>query len=212
MLAAGLVMFMGASIACARRPACRSSSPPAACRASGAALLLAGSLPVLVELTGSAVRGAAVWTLAGTFGAALGPALGGVLTQAFDWRAIFAVQAPVAALGLIAALRAPATPALEEGWKPSLRRSLPANVCIGLLFGALVGVLFLAVLLVITVWGYSPIAGAAIVSILPAATLAVRPLERRLDRLNAVCGGAALLALGLVGARPAAVVEPRSTR
>ena len=65
----------------------------------GAALLLAGALPVLVALTGSPAAGAAVWTLAGTFGAALGPALGGVLTQAFDWRAIFVVQAPVAALG-----------------------------------------------------------------------------------------------------------------
>src|ERR671931_658050 len=45
----------------------------------GAALLLAGSLPVLVALTGSATAGATVWTLAGTFGAALGPTLGGAL-------------------------------------------------------------------------------------------------------------------------------------
>ena len=55
----------------------------------GAALLLAGSLPVLAALTGSSAKGAGLWTLAGTFGLALGPALGGVLTQAFDWRAIF---------------------------------------------------------------------------------------------------------------------------
>jgi hypothetical protein len=60
-------------------------------------------------------------------------------------------------------------------------------------------VLFLSVLLVIEVWGYSPIAGAAIVSVLPAGTLAARPLERRLPRIAAVCGGAALLALGLLG-------------
>ena len=70
-----------------------------------------------------------------------------------------------------------------------LRRTVPANVCLGLLFGALVGVLFLAVLLVITVWGYTPIGGAAIVSVLPAAALAVRPLERRLPPLYTVCGG-----------------------
>ena len=37
------------------------------------------------------------------------------------------------------------------------------------------------------------------VSALPAAALAARPLERRLPRLTAVCGGAALLALGLAG-------------
>ncbi len=197
-LAAGLVLFLVASIACATAGSLPFLIGARCVQGVGAALLLAGSLPVLVALTGSRAAGATVWTVAGTFGAALGPALGGVLTQAFDWRAIFVAQAPVAGAALIVALTAPAA-ALEEGWRPELRRTIPANVCIGLLFGALVGVLFLAVLLVITVWGYSPIAGAAIVSVLPAATLVVRPLERRLDPLHAVCGGAALLAIGLVG-------------
>ena len=76
-------------------------------------------------------------------------------------------------------------------------RTLPANACLGLLFGALVGALFLAVLLVISVWDYSPIAGAGIVSALPLAALAMRWL--RLPPLTAVLGGAALLAVGLVG-------------
>jgi hypothetical protein len=53
------------------------------------------------------------------------------------------------------------------------------------------------VLLVISVWDYSPIAGAGIVSALPVAALAVRQL--RLSRLTAVCGGSALLGIGLVG-------------
>jgi len=121
-----------------------------------------------------------------------------VLTQLFDWRAIFAAQAPVAVLGLIAAFAAPRGSELEEGWRSSLARTWPANACLGLLFGALVGVLFLAVLLLITVWGYSPIAGAAIVSVLPAATVAARPLGRLLGPLVAICGGAALVAAGLV--------------
>src|SRR5207249_9172714 len=81
----------------------------------------------------------------------------------------------------------------------SLRRTLPANVCLGLLFGALVGALFLAVLLVISVWNYSPIAGAGIVSALPVAALLARPLDRRLPRIVAVTSGAAVLAGGLVG-------------
>src|SRR5256714_3864645 len=93
----------------------------------GAALLLAGALPVLASLSGSAARGAAVWTLAGTFGVALGPALGGVLTQAFDWRAIFAAQAPIAALGLLAATRARAQAFVEEGWRPPAARRLPPH-------------------------------------------------------------------------------------
>lgn len=199
-LAAGLLIFLGSSIAAALAASLDFLVAARAVQGLGAALLLAGSLPVLGLLSGSAAKGARIWTLAGTFGVALGPALGGVLTQVFDWRAIFVAQAPVAALALLGAARAwPSQVAVEEGWRGSLVRTLPANACLGLFFGALVGALFLAVLLVITVWGYSPIAGAAIVSILPAATLAARPLERRLRRLAAVAGGAGLLAAGLVG-------------
>ena len=197
-LGAGLLVFFLASLACSLAGSLPFLIAARCVQGAGAALLLAGSLPVLGALTGSVPRGAAVWTLAGTFGIALGPALGGVLTQVFDWRAIFAAQAPVAALGLVAALAAPRSVALEEGWRSSLTRTWPANVCLGLLFGALVCVLFLAVLLVITVWGYSPIAGAGIVSVLPLATLASRPLGRRLSGLTAICGGAALVAAGLV--------------
>jgi predicted MFS family arabinose efflux permease len=198
-LAAGLLVFLAASIACALAGSLGFLIAARSVQGVGAALLLAGSLPVLVALTGSTARGAGVWTVAGTFGAALGPALGGALTQAFDWRAIFAAQAPVAALALLAAARLPREPVVEEGWRPSLAGALPANLCLGLLFGALVGALFLAVLLVISAWGYSPLGGAAIVSALPAAAVAARPLARRLSRLRAVCGGAALLAGGLAG-------------
>jgi predicted MFS family arabinose efflux permease len=197
-LAGGLATFIVASIACASSGSLDFLIAARCVQGAGAALLLAGALPVLAGLAGSAVRGGAIWTLAGTFGAALGPALGGLVTQAFDWRAIFAVQAPLAALGLVAAALAPSSELLEEGWRPSLARTVPANVCLGFVFGALVGVLFLAVLLVITVWGYSPIAGAAIVSVLPAATLGTRRIAPRLDPLLAVCSGAGLLALGLV--------------
>src|SRR4051794_11343983 len=192
-MASGLVVFMAASIACAAANSLWFLVGARTVQGIGAALLLAGSLPMLAGLAGSTVRGATLWTLAGTFGAALGPALGGLVTQVLGWRAIFAVQAPLTALGLLAVVAVTAAPLHEEGWKPSLGRAAPANSCIGLLFGALVGVLFLSVLLVITVWGYSPIAGAAIVSVLPLATVAARPLERRLPPPSAVYGGAALL-------------------
>jgi MFS family permease len=189
-LGLGLALFLAASVACAVATSLQFLIAARSVQGAGAALLLAGSLPVL---------GARTWTLAGTFGLALGPALGGVLTQAFTWRAIFVAQAPFAAAGLLSVIRAHGGPVAEEGWRPSLRRTLPANVCLGLLFGALVGALFLAVLLVISVWNYSPIAGAGIVSALPVAALLVRPLDRRLPRALAVTGGAALLAGGLVG-------------
>jgi predicted MFS family arabinose efflux permease len=189
-LGGGLALFLAASIACAAANSLAFLIAARSVQGVGAALLLAGALPVI---------GSRTWTLAGTYGLALGPALGGVLTQAFDWRAIFVAQAPVAAAGLLAAARAPADTEAVEGWRPSLRRTLPANTFLGLLFGALVGALFLAVLIVISVWEYSPIAGAAIVSALPLAALAARPLDRRLEPVAAVCAGSALLAVGLIG-------------
>jgi MFS family permease len=168
LLGAGLVIFLAASIACAAAQSLAFLIGARTVQGVGAALLLVGALPVL---------GRAQWTVAGTFGLALGPALGGVLTQAFDWRAIFVAQAPVAALGLVGLVRTHTQADAEEGWSSSLKRTLPANACLGLLFGALVGALFLAVLLVISVWDYSPIAGAGIVSALPLAALLVRPLR-----------------------------------
>src|SRR6266545_1770879 len=83
-LAAGLVLFLGASIACSAAGSLAFLIGARCVQGAGAALLLAGALPVLVTLTGSPAAAATIWTLAGTLGAALGPALGGVLTEAFD--------------------------------------------------------------------------------------------------------------------------------
>jgi Major Facilitator Superfamily len=190
LLTVGLSVFFVASIGCALAQGLAFLIAARSVQGVGAALLLAGSLPVL---------GAKRWTLVGTFGLAAGPALGGVLTQAFDWRAIFVAQAPVAALGLVGAIRSHPHAVVDERRRPLPARVLPANTCLALLFGALVGALFLAVLLVISVWNYSPIGGAVVVSALPFAALAARPLEARLPGLVAVWGGAALLAGGLVG-------------
>ena len=85
----------------------------------------------------------------------------------------------------------------EETRAPS-RGALLADVGIGLLFGALVGALFLSVLLLIPAWGYSPIRGAAIVSVLPIASARRRAAGRSLEDAFATIAGAALLALGLV--------------
>jgi MFS family permease len=41
------------------------------------------------------------WSAAAAIGVAAGPALGGILTQIFDWRAILLAQAPVAAVAVI---------------------------------------------------------------------------------------------------------------
>ena len=192
---AGLVVFFAASVVCAVSGSLETVVAGRVAQGIGAALLLGVSLPLLVVLSGDRRRAVAVWVAAGTLGTAVGPALGGILTEAFDWRAIFAVQAPLAAAAIAAALhpaaRALAPPA-EEGRAPL--GSAPALV---FTYAALVGALFLSVLLIVTVWDYGPLAGAGIVSALPIAALCARPLSARLSGLADVVGGSALLAAGL---------------
>ncbi len=190
----GLIVFLGASLACAFAP---SLWPLVAFRSAqglGAACLLAGSLPLARAWSGDPARGTARWALAGAFGAALGPAAGGALTEAFDWRAIFLAQAPIAAIALLATVGAAPAAALARGEAIGRLRRLGANVALALVSGALVGALFLVVVLLIEVWGYSPLRAAAVVSAIPAGTLAARWLGRRPGSATA---GALLVAAGL---------------
>ncbi len=165
----------------------------------GAALALVGSLPVLGYLTGSLARGRIWWTTAAAIGAAIGPAIGGVLTEVFAWRAIFFVQVPVAIAALVTVLPAAVRAGATDRPGRTERRSLLANAGEVLTFGALVGALFLGVLLLVVVWGYQPIVGAVVVSALPAASFAVRPLASRLSAAMAGAAGAVILAAGLAG-------------
>jgi predicted MFS family arabinose efflux permease len=194
----GLALFTVGSIGCAAAWALTPLIVFRCVQGAGGALLLAGSLPLLGALAGGAQRGAGLWTATGTFGAAVGPALGGVLTQLADWRAIFAVQAPIAAAALIATFDKRVHELPVEERAPKRRGASVANAGLALVFGGLVGALFLSVLLVITVWERRPIVGALIVCALPVAAFLVRPLASRLGRREAATAGALLLAAGLV--------------
>jgi MFS family permease len=116
LLGAGLVLFLAASIACASSQSLAFLIGARSVQGIGAALLLAGALPVL---------GRAQWTAAGTFGLALGPALGGVLTQAFDGRDLHRAGAGRRAR-LVGLVRTRTDAEAEEGWSP-LKRTLPAT-------------------------------------------------------------------------------------
>jgi MFS family permease len=176
-LMVGSIVFLAASLACSLADDLTLLIAARSIQGLGGALLLGGSLPVLGALVGSTARAVALWTMAATFGAAVGPALGGVLTQAFDWRAIFVFQAPVAVAALLATLGPRVVVIPEVGSTRKLRQTLRDNLALALLSGALVGTLFLGVLLVIDVFGYTPIQGAAVVSTIPVATLLARPLS-----------------------------------
>ena len=175
-----------------------------ACQGIGATLLLAGSLPVLGAVVAGEGRGRRWWALAAAVGAAVGPALGGILTELFSWHAIFFVQAPIAAGALLVAAdpraRAPRPEVADAADAADAlgRRSTVtiANVGFALVFAALVAALFLGVLLAIEVWRYSPAQSALLVSALPLGMLLGR-LVPAAPRTMLAVGGALLLALGL---------------
>ncbi|MCU1503793.1 MAG: transporter [Ilumatobacteraceae bacterium] len=199
-LAAGIVLFATASLLAGAATNLSILLVARAAQGCGATLLLAGSLPVLDAI--AAGRGRRWWATAGAVGAALGPALGGTLTELLHWRAIFFSQAPLAALALLAVLH-PAAPGLPADRATRTRRRARgsvalANVGFALVFAALVAALFLGVLLAIEVWRYSPLRSAALVSALPIGMLVGRLGHAAAAPTRAVAG-CVLLALGLVG-------------
>jgi MFS family permease len=173
-----------------------------ALQAAGAA----GGLVCGFDLLTSGERGRTrLWTAMAIFGTAAGPALGGVLTELFDWRAIFLTQVPFGALAALACLRSGATGAPAETHAPILPRrgtfQLGPTIALALVSAALSGVLFLLVLLLVSGWSISPLAAALTVSVLPAAAL-VGMRVRGEPRLRAASGcalvGAGVIALGFL--------------
>src|SRR5215216_7550223 len=102
---AGFGLFAVAGALCATPEAIGSMLAFRAVQAVGAAGALVAGFAFLRVPADDArwVHGGRLWTIAAVFGTAVGPALGGALTQAFDWRAIFLAQVP---LGLAAAAAA----------------------------------------------------------------------------------------------------------
>src|SRR3954468_129791 len=184
----GLVLFTAASVGCAASVNLPMLIAFRCVQGLGAALLLPASIALLGGLAGGKEAGISLWTKVAVLGAALGPVLGGVLTQLFDWRAIFVVQAPLAGAALFATAAGAVVLPVERTGRRG-RGALAADTALAFVFAALVGALFLAVLLVITVWGLAPIAGAAVVSALPAATLAARLVARGVRPILVVGSG-----------------------
>ncbi len=139
----------------------------------------AGGLVAAFELLdgGTPGPGRRLWVGASVFGVAVGPALGGALTEAFDWRAIFLAQVPIAVPSALVCWRAsrlasPATPKeAGAGAPPPSPLRLRLAAALALLSAALTAVIFLVVLLLVAGWSIQPLAAALAVSVLPAAAL-----------------------------------------
>ena len=116
---AGLLVFAAASVGCAIANTLWLLLVFRALQAAGAAHALLTAYAVLDA--GESRAGRRLWLAAALVGTAAGPAIGGVLTELFDWRAIFAFQAPIA---LAAALVISRPPVREEHAPPADRTAL----------------------------------------------------------------------------------------
>jgi hypothetical protein len=178
--AAGLALFGVACIGCAAAGSLDLLLVLRGLQAVGAAAALVAAF----DLLGAGTEGSAgrrLWSTAAVVGFAAGPALGGVLTQLFDWRAIFVAQVPVALVGAAAALLGGGRQAAAAGDAGPVGEAEPVAgggrgplAALALLSASLTAVLFLLVLLLVAGWNEEPLAAAVAVSVLPASALLTR--------------------------------------
>jgi EmrB/QacA subfamily drug resistance transporter len=141
-LVAGLALYAGASLGGALAPDPELLLVARALQGLGGALVFPATLS-LVNTTFAEGRernrAVAIWGGAGAAGLVIGVLLGGVLTQALGWEAVFFVNVPLAGSAMLLAFALiPADAARERGRSFDLRGALTATAGITLLVYALV--------------------------------------------------------------------------
>lgn len=202
--AVGLAVFAGAGLACGVADQLSTLIAARCVQALGGAAAVTAALELLPATVGSERRAAAVWASAGATGAALGPAVGGLLTELVSWQSIFLIQVPVAlaaAVPILAVARHEAATGIVE---PELRRTgrphLAANVALAMVSASIAAALFLLVLLLIEGWRLTPIGAAIVVTAMPVAALLGSRLDDHVPSPRArAAAGAILVSGGLAG-------------
>jgi DHA2 family methylenomycin A resistance protein-like MFS transporter len=104
----GLVVFMGASMACGGAPGIGALIAARAAQGLGAAMMLPSSMALLAAAYPDPARRAraiALWGGISAVGLVAGPVVGGLLCELTNWRAIFYLNAPFSLVAIGAALR-----------------------------------------------------------------------------------------------------------
>ena len=96
--ACGVVLFAGASIACALAGSIEMLIAARCIQGVGGALLTPGSLSLISAAYSGEARGRAIglWSGFSALTSAAGPIIGGWLTQEFSWRYVFMINIPIA--------------------------------------------------------------------------------------------------------------------
>ena len=200
----GLAIFAGASLACGVSTELSTLLAARCVQALGGAAAVTAVLELLPATVGSERRATVIWASAGATGAALGPAVGGLLTELVSWQSIFLVQVPIAlaaAVPILAVARhEAATGIIGSELRQAGRPHLLANLALALVSAAIAAALFLLVLLLIEGWRMSPIAAALVVSVMPLFAFFGRRLGSSVPSTRTRGAAGAILVAGGLGA------------
>ena len=133
----GVVWFAVASALCGLAPNAETLIAARALQGIGGALLTPGSLAIIESGIDPADRGRAIgaWTGMTSIAAAIGPFIGGALVQYADWRWIFWINAPLAAVTVAVTLAyVPESKSPQQGRYDVLGAGLAALSLAGLTF------------------------------------------------------------------------------
>lgn len=197
--AAGMALFALASLVAGASSSLGLLLAARGVQAIGGAAALVAAFALLEPGGAAGERGRRLWLGAAVLAAAVGPALGGALTEALSWRWIFFAQAPVAAVAALVALREPDrdTRPLPPGADAAAPRLAPGPaIALALVSAALTAVLFLLVLLLVAGWDVSPLHAAITVTVIPAGALVGSRLGG--DARARAAAGCALVGAGVL--------------
>jgi MFS family permease len=201
--AVGLAIFAGAGLACAASETLSTLIAARCVQALGGAAAVTAVLELLPATVGSERRATALWAAAGATGAALGPAVGGLLTELVSWQSIFLIQVPIALAAAVpvfaVARHEAATGVLSTELRRTGRPHLLANLALAMVSAAIAAALFLLVLLLIEGWNMSPIGAAIVVSVMPLAAFVASRFDHLVPSARARAAAGAILVSGGLG-------------
>lgn len=130
MLVAGLALFGLGSLAAGLAQTATGLIAARAGMGVGGALLMTTTLAVVVQIFDDTERVKAIglWSTVNSLGFAAGPLIGGVMLDHFWWGAIFLVNIPVAAIGLVAVLALVPESKNPQGDRPDLLGALLSTI------------------------------------------------------------------------------------
>jgi len=166
----GVIAFAASSAAAGLAPSSGFLVASRIVQGVGAAFMLPATLSIITDAFPAEERGRAIGTWAGVSALALamGPVVGGFLTEQVSWRAIFYLNIPVAAAAVVAALFA-----VRESRDPSVERRID-YLGVGILTTALTALVLALIEGNAWGWGSAPIVALlAVAGLLIAAFVAV---------------------------------------